>query len=61
MGRDPQWPCRRPAHGSDHDYGFQPEGHGKARHSDLSEGKGMGWAATAVMFFASIGVFLTWK
>jgi NRAMP (natural resistance-associated macrophage protein)-like metal ion transporter len=23
--------------------------------------KGMGWAATAVMLFASIGVFLTWK
>jgi Mn2+/Fe2+ NRAMP family transporter len=23
--------------------------------------KGMGWTATAVMFFASIGIFLTWK
>jgi hypothetical protein len=59
MGRDPQWPCRRPAHGSDHDYGFQPEGHGKARHSDLSEGTGLGRNRRYVFCFHR--VFLTWK
>ena len=40
--RKPQWPCRSPPYDGDHDYGFQPEGHGKACHSDLLEANPLG-------------------